>query len=65
MIMVLLSEYGEFKLKHEVGFFDMVKTPSMACEITMQVYFISRSFEGRIELHALEDCFGPSSEARK
>lgn len=31
-----LPEYGEFKSKHKVGFFDMVKTPSMACEITMQ-----------------------------
>ncbi|WAR23532.1 DCUP-like protein [Mya arenaria] len=31
-----LPEYGEFKLKHNVGFFDMVKTPSMACEITLQ-----------------------------
>ena len=31
------TEYGEFKSKHKVGFFDMVKTPSMACEITMQV----------------------------
>lgn len=31
-----LPEYGEFKEKHNVGFFDMVKTPSMACEITLQ-----------------------------
>ncbi|XP_060574947.1 uroporphyrinogen decarboxylase-like [Ruditapes philippinarum] len=31
-----LPEYGEFKAKHNVGFFDMVKTPSMACEITLQ-----------------------------
>ena len=42
--MGFISEYGEFKLKHEVGFFDMVKTPSMACEITMQVLFFSHSF---------------------
>ncbi|KAL4236371.1 hypothetical protein ACF0H5_004756 [Mactra antiquata] len=31
-----LPEYGEFKAKHNVGFFEMVKTPSMACEITLQ-----------------------------
>ena len=31
------SEYGEFKEKHNMGFFDLVKTPSMACEITLQV----------------------------
>lgn len=31
-----LPEYRDFKEKHNVGFFEMVKTPSMACEITMQ-----------------------------
>lgn len=36
-VFTLFTEYGEFKEKHNVGFFDMVKTPSMACEITMQV----------------------------
>ncbi|KAJ8306441.1 hypothetical protein KUTeg_016986 [Tegillarca granosa] len=31
-----LPEYNEFKKEHSAGFFDMVRTPSMACEITLQ-----------------------------
>lgn len=31
------SEYNQFKKDNSVSFFEMVRTPSMACEITLQV----------------------------
>nr|XP_022313045.1 uncharacterized protein LOC111118050 [Crassostrea virginica] len=31
-----LPEYGEFKLKNSASFFDMVRNPESACEITLQ-----------------------------
>ena len=33
----LSSEYNEFKKENSCAFFEMVRTPSKACEITLQV----------------------------